>query len=181
VELSKLYSPEFILFLEDDWECRLPLDKFLLKIYCLFSHNPHVGTLRLRNVNDPVAIVNHVSGENISAKEWENLFLIGNYHYVFNPHIVRNDVALDLIPIASEHHAQINFHKKDLQGAQLMAEMFDHIGKNRAPARISRLPYPENIIPYSMFLKDNTFYIRIPTLDSGGSKKSFSPTEGFFK
>jgi hypothetical protein len=159
LELSRLYAPEFILFLEDDWVCRIPLDSYLPRIYRMFLQHPRVGTLRLRNVKDPVATVNHVSGEALSTGKWEDTFLIGNYHYVFNPHLVRARLARRLIPAAGEHHAQILYHRQHLQGAQLMDGMFDHIGKERAPARISRVPQPLKVVPHRHVVHKHSFFV----------------------
>jgi hypothetical protein len=150
VELSHVQEAEYLLFLEDDWLCHIPLHKHLDGIHRLFHTCPQVGALRLRTIEAPVAAVNHVTLEQVRKEPWEHDFLVGNYHYVFNPHLVRAEVARAMVPVASEHHAQIRYNNLGLQAAQLVDRMFVHIGVQRASGRISRVPHPEPLISHTL-------------------------------
>jgi len=167
VELSRLHEADFILFLEDDWLCQVPLEKHLVDIEDLFRTRPDVGTLRLRTVDDAVATVNHVTMLPVEKTRWRDSFLIGNYHYVFNPHLVRVGVARSMVPVSGEHHAQIRYQALGFQAVQLADRMFHHIGEHRAPGRISRLPAPEPIIPYGLIDGADGFFVRLPNNGSG--------------
>ena len=162
VELSQLHEANFILALEDDWLCQTSLAKHLESILRLFQTYPNVGMLRLRSIDDPVATVNHVTYESVETKLWQENFFIGNYHYVFNPHLVRTEVARAMIPVSGEHHAQMRYQTLDLKIAQLIDTMFIHIGEKRAPGRISRLPTPEPVIPYTLVTNINEHIIQLP-------------------
>jgi hypothetical protein len=168
VELSHRHEAEFILFLEDDWLCQVGLAEHLEHVQWLFRTYPDVGTLRLRTVEDPVAAVNHVTMEPVYKEPRGGEFLVGNYHYVFNPHLVRAEVARSMIPVASEHHAQIRYHALGLQAAQLVDRMFVHIGDRRAPERISRVPTPEPVIRHTWVTDDGAFLVPLPA--RGGSR-----------
>jgi hypothetical protein len=162
VELSHLYKAGLILFLEDDWLCQVALSKHLEHILWLFRSAPDVGTLRLRTIEDAVATVNHVTEEPVHKERRGEDFLVGNYHYVFNPHLVRAEVARAMIPVAGEHHAQLRYYDLGLQGAQLVDRMFVHIGEQRAPGRISRVTAPEPVVPHTSVTDAGAFLVPLP-------------------
>ena len=166
VELSHLQEAEYLLFLEDDWLCQVPLRKDLESIHRLFQACPRVGALRLRTVEAAVAAVNHVTLEQVQKEPWERDFLVGNYHYVFNPHLVRADVAQAMIPVSSEHHAQIRYNDLGLQAAQLLDRMFVHVGAQRAPGRISQVPRPEPVIPHTLIPGTDELFVPLPVREA---------------
>jgi len=168
VELSRIYRADFILYLEDDWLCQLPLEKHLQGILQLFRTRPDVGTTRLRTMEDAVATVNHATAQPVQTERWQESFLIGNYHYVFNPHLVRMEVARSMIPVSSEHHAQLCYHALGLQAAQLADTMFVHIGQHRAPGRISRVPAPRPVLSCEWVAQAKEFVVALPIKEVAG-------------
>jgi hypothetical protein len=166
VELSRLQEVEYLLFLEDDWLCQVSLRKYLESIYELFHACPGVGVLRLRSIEAAVASVNHVILEQVRKEPWGHDFLVGNYHYVFNPHLVRSKVAQSIIPVSSEHHAQIRYNDLGLKAAQLVDRMFVHIGTQRAPGRISRAPFPEPVISRTMIPDTGELLVPLPVREA---------------
>ena len=121
-----------------------------------------MGAIRLRTIDDAVATFNHVTLEPVRKEEWQESFLIGNYHYVFNPHLVKAEVARSVIPVSGEHHAQIRYHDLGLKVAQLIDKLFIHIGEQRATGRISRVPIPKQVIPYELVADTNKFVVQLP-------------------
>jgi hypothetical protein len=166
VELSHPQEAEYLLFLEDDWLCQIPLRKHLESIRRLFHACPRVGALRLRTIEAAVAAVNHVTLEQVRREPWGHDFLVGNYHYVFNPHLVRAEVARAMIPVSSEHHAQIRYNSLGLQAAQLVDRMFVHIGTQRAPGRISRVPRPEPVISHTLIPDTDELFVPLPVREA---------------
>ena len=53
-------------------------------------------------------------------------------HWTFNPTIIRSDVLTPLLPFTKELDAMRKFHETGLNGAQLNANCFRHIGLKRA-------------------------------------------------
>ncbi len=164
VELSHIHKADFLLFLEDDWLCQIPVAKHLTSMLDLFHAHRPVGALRLRSMDDAVATVNHVTMQPVETERWHEDYLIGNYHYVFNPHLVRTEVARSMIPVSGEHHAQLCYHALGMQTAQLRDRMFVHIGEHRAPGRISRLPAPRPVVPHELVAHTNEFLVPLPIM-----------------
>ena len=162
IELSKFHSAEYVLFLEDDWQCQVGLETYLDDIFSLFDIHPRVGSLRLRTIDDPIRTTNAVTDKAITTAQWRDRFLVGNYHYVFNPHVVRQAVADALIPLSGEYHAMQRYQTLDLQAAQLQDRMFIHIGEERAHGRLSRRSVPEPVIKHEKIPTTMSFVISIP-------------------
>ena len=137
--LADEHGATHLLHLEDDWRCDAPLAPHLQPALTLLTSG--VGQVRLRAASDRVAAANHATGEALRT-ERRGAFAVGNHHYVFNPHLAPLWVARRLGPLASEHHAQLRYQALGLSAAQLQAEMFVHMGAQRAPARRSRVPEP---------------------------------------
>ena len=165
IELSKQYPADYLLFLEDDWECKESLSPYIDDILLLFETFPTTGSLRLRSIHDPVRTVNTVTDLPISTTPWRKNFLIGNYHYVFNPHVVRAPVAEKIIPVSGEYHAMQKYEALHLQNAQLKERMFVHIGEDRAPNRLSRLDTPMPVIPYHQIPLTGDWLVPLPVGD----------------
>ncbi|MCA9069933.1 MAG: hypothetical protein KDA84_13465, partial [Planctomycetaceae bacterium] len=137
VRCAANHGAEFYLHLEDDWLCRESLADYLSPLLELFRQSD-VGTIRLRTIADPIDGMNHVTQEPLTFVDWDANFEVGDFHYVFNPHLVRLKVSQKLIPCVSEHDAQIRYHKLGLRAARLKAHVFEHGGHRRAAGRISR-------------------------------------------
>lgn len=124
----------YLLHLQDDWESREPLSKYIPEIFNLMNTNKTIGCIRLRsihNVRPNVSKRNIISKAGIKWSRGTKNILVGNAHFTLNPTILHRGVVERMIPIKKEHHAQQKFHKLGLQAAQLDASCFWHIGHKR--------------------------------------------------
>lgn len=129
-EALSLNTP-YLLHLQDDWESKEPLSRYLPEIFDLMNTDRTIGYTRLRTNHDKVSRKNVISNLPIKwEKESENI-LVSNAHFTLNPTIIRRDVVERMIPIKKERHAQEKYHELGLRTAQLVANCFCHIGHKR--------------------------------------------------
>lgn len=138
---------DLILYLEDDWECREPLEKYWDEIMDLFEIEKNVGYIRLRTQRDRTNFTNRfrldVPSRIIPEQFSENIILT-TLGFSWNPQIIRADVIDQIIPLYNEKDAAIKYAELRMDTAKLMANVFHHIGTERTPIGRSRFMTEED-------------------------------------
>jgi len=129
-EALSLKTP-FILHLQDDWESKKPISRYIHEIFNFMYVYNTVGYIRLASIHERVSKRNVISNKRVEWSRGSKNILIGNAHFTLQPAILRHDVVEQMIPIVKEHHAQNKYHKLGLQVAQLDADCFHHTGRKR--------------------------------------------------
>jgi hypothetical protein len=129
------YSCEFVLHLEDDWECR-GLGWRARAVSLLRSH-PELGQVLVCAPGiHGAAAVNPVTGRRFS---WESAtsragvrYKVAPAAYSLRPSLIRGDLARLLWPSASEAEAMEQFQEEGGQVARLQESPFHHIGEGES-------------------------------------------------
>lgn len=142
MEMCLEYDPPLVMYLEDDWLSTEPLTHYLDLIERMFKERQEIGYIRLRSIKGKQpASYNLISREDIrrsarhSVFKGKEIITKGRLHFTFNPTITRSKVIASLLPSTLELTTIKQYHKTGLEGAQLEANCFKHIGSYRA------LPY----------------------------------------
>ena len=121
---------EFVLHLEDDWECKG--DGWRQRAVSLLRGDPGVAQVLVSTPHEGAPSINPVSGRRVS---WEDArsprgfrYRVGAAAYTLRPSLVRRTLAAELWPSTSEKEAMERFHKAGGTVARLHDAPFHHIG-----------------------------------------------------
>lgn len=137
MEICLSYDTPLVMYLEDDWLSTEPLTHYLDLIEKMFKERQEIGYIRLRSNKEKTHGYNLVSKEDIRRParhpvfKGEGTITKGRIHFTFNPTITRSEVLASLLPSTLEFATIKQYHKTDLEGAQLEANCFKHIGSYR--------------------------------------------------
>jgi hypothetical protein len=122
----------FVLNLEDDWLSNEGFEKYLDEILKFLKKDEDVGFIRLRSIEEKISPINLISKKEIKHDIVTANIRKGNYHFSFNPIIIKTSVIPFLLPAQNEVTCEKKYELLGLQGAQLMAKCFIHVGNKRA-------------------------------------------------
>jgi len=131
---SLMKNTELVMHLQDDWESREPLSKYIDEIIELFNMYKDIGYIRLRawGIGRRVCKKNRLSKLGIEYNKVSDNIAKSTAHYTFNPTIIRSSVLKQILPFTEELDAMRKYHNLNMKAAQLYAHCFLHIGAVRA-------------------------------------------------
>jgi len=125
---------DLVMHLQDDWESRESLSKYIDEIINVFKEHQDIGYMRLRawRLGTRVCGRNRITREGIGYDSVSENVAKSNAHYTLNPTIIRSSVLKKMLPITKELDAMHKYHELNMKAAQLLANCFRHIGAARA-------------------------------------------------
>lgn len=135
-----LRETELVMHLQDDWESRDSLSKYIDEIVDLFKEHGDIGYIRLRawRLGTRVCGQNRITRKGISYDKVTKNIAKTTAHFTLNPTIIRSSVLKQMLPISKELDAMHKYHSLDMKAAQLYANCFRHIGEARAQVKGTR-------------------------------------------
>lgn len=123
-------NSKYLMILEDDWESRDSLGKYLDQILEFLDSDPSVGYIRLRSTHQRVFNKNRMTKAKIKYIPVNDLIFKGNMHFTMNPIIFRRELLQHFheYPMSKEIHMVEVCHYLEECGAQLNKDCFWHIG-----------------------------------------------------
>jgi len=125
---------DLVMHLQDDWESRESLSKYIDEIINVFEEHQDIGYMRLRawRLGTRVCGKNRITREGIKYDSVSENIAKSTAHFTLNPTIIRSVVLRKMLPITKELNAMHKYHELNMKAAQLYANCFRHIGADRA-------------------------------------------------
>jgi len=128
--VEKYPDSKYLMMLEDDWESRDSLGKYLDEILKFLDADESVGYIRFRTTRQRVYNKNRMTKEEIWYKPVTDHIYKSNGHFTTNPVFFRSELLQQFkdYPVHKEIHMVEVCHLLGECGAQLRRGCFWHIG-----------------------------------------------------